>query len=82
MNLIFVLKEVGLMIEAFVARLVLILDFLFGCHHGHLSRVFTIGGETYRVCFDCAARFEYSMKTMSVERRLSSAPVMTRFRIA
>ena len=70
------------MIEAFVARLVLILDFLFGCHHGHLSRVFTLSGETYRVCFDCGAKFEYSMKTMSVERRLSSAPVMTRFRIA
>jgi len=70
------------MIEAFVARLVLVLDFLFGCHHGHLSRVFTLEGETYRVCFDCGARFEYSMATMSIERRIPSAPVMTRFRIA
>ena len=70
------------MLGALVARLVVILDFLFGCHHGHLSRVFTLGGETYRVCFDCGAKFEYSMKTMSVERRLSSAPVTTRFRIA
>ena len=70
------------MLGAFVARLVVILDFLFGCHHGHLSRVFTLGGEAYRVCFDCAAKFEYSLKTMSVERRLSSAAVMTRFRIA
>jgi len=69
------------MIEAFVARLVLIFDFLFGCHHGHLSRVFTLGGETYRVCCDCGARFTYSLETMSVERRLSSAPVMTRCRI-
>lgn len=70
------------MIEAFVARLVRILDFLFGCHHGHLSRVFTLDCETYRVCFDCGAKFEYSLKTMSVERRLSSTPVLTRFRIA
>ena len=70
------------MVEAFVAKLVLILDFLFGCHHGHLSRVFTLGGETYRVCCDCAARFKYSLQTMSVERRLSSTPVITRFRIA
>ena len=70
------------MIEAFVARLVPILDFLFGCHHGHLSRVFTLGGETYCVCCDCGARFKYSLETMSVERRLSSAPVMTRFRVA
>jgi hypothetical protein len=27
-----------------------VLDFLFGCHHGHLSRVFTLKDETYRVC--------------------------------
>jgi hypothetical protein len=81
MKLSSALKEVGLMIEAFIARLVLILDFLLGCHHGHLSRVFTLGGETYRVCCDCGARFTYSLETMSVERRLSSAPVMTRFRI-
>lgn len=70
------------MLGALVARLVVILDFLFGCHHGHLSRVFTLGGETYRVCFDCGAKFEYSLETMSVQCRLSSAPVMTRFRIA
>jgi len=70
------------MLGALVARLVVILDFLFGCHHGHLSRVFTLGGETYRVCFDCGAKLEYSLETMSVQRRLSSAPVMTRFRIA
>jgi len=70
------------MIEAFVVRLAVILDFFFGCHHGHLSRVFTLGGETYRVCFDCGARFEYSMETMSIERRIPSAPVMTRFRVA
>jgi hypothetical protein len=28
--------------------------FVFGCHHKHLSRVFTINNRTYRVCFDCA----------------------------
>jgi hypothetical protein len=38
-------------------RLMSTLDFLFGCHHGHLSRVFTIGGRTYRVCCDCGAKF-------------------------
>lgn len=70
------------MIKALLARFEFILDFLFGCHHGPLSRVFTIGGETYRVCCDCGAKFEYSLETMSVERRLSSAPVTTRFRIA
>ena len=55
------------------------LDFVFGCHHKTLSRVFTLDGHTYRVCCDCGARFGYSLKTMSVERRL---PVLTRFRTA
>jgi hypothetical protein len=59
-----------------------VLESLFGCRHVHLSRVFTLGGQSYRVCFDCGAKFEYSLKTMSIERRLRPAPVMTRFRIA
>lgn len=70
------------MVNALWARFELILDILFGCHHSHLSRVFTIGGETYRVCCGCGAKFEYSLHTMSIERRLPSAHVMTRFRIA
>lgn len=48
------------------------LDFLFGCHHSHLSRVFTIEGRTYRVCCDCGAKFKYSLATMRTERRLSA----------
>jgi hypothetical protein len=59
-----------------------VLDFLFGCHHAHLSRVFTLGGETYRVCFECGAKFEYSLESMSIERRCPPAPVIRRFRIA
>ncbi len=70
------------MIEAFLVKLADFLDLLFGCHHSHLSRVFTLQGETYRVCLECGAKFEYSMQTMSMERRIRSAPVMTRFRIA
>jgi uncharacterized membrane protein len=58
------------------------LDFVFGCHHKNLSRVFTLDGHTYCVCLDCGARFEYSLKTMSVERRLPVVPVLTRFRTA
>ena len=65
-----------------MARLVTVLDFLFGCHHGHLSRVFTLGGETYRVCCDCGAKYGYSLETMSIKRRLPLVPVSTRFRIA
>jgi len=42
-------------------------DFLFGCHHRNLSRVFTISGETYKVCWNCGAKFSYSLTNMSVE---------------
>ena len=50
-------------------------EFLFGCHHSNLSRVFTIGGHSYRVCCDCGAQFRYSLETMSIQRRdLSSQP--------
>jgi hypothetical protein len=59
-----------------------VLDFLFGCHHGHLSRVFTLKDETYRVCCDCGAKFAYSLESMSIERRLPLTPLSTRFRIA
>jgi hypothetical protein len=40
-------------------------DFLFGCRHGTISRVFTIRGRTYQVCCDCGATREYSLETMS-----------------
>ncbi len=65
-----------------MARLVTVLDFLFGCHHGRLSRVFTLDGQTYRVCCDCGAKYGYSLATMSIERRLPAVPVPTRFRMA
>ncbi len=45
------------------------LDFVFGCHHTNLSRVFTIGGRSYKVCCDCGAEFRYSLETMSIKQR-------------
>lgn len=62
--------------------IIAILDFLFGCHHVHLSRVFTLHGESYKVCCDCGAKFAYSLETMSIECRLPLTPVLTRFRVA
>ena len=41
-------------------------DFIFGCRHGNLSRVFTIGGDTYIVCCLCGIKFPYSLDSMSV----------------
>jgi hypothetical protein len=32
-------------------------QFAFCCHHGHLSRVFTIKKRTYKVCLDCGEEF-------------------------
>jgi hypothetical protein len=68
--------------ESFMAILLAILDFLFGCNHLHLSRVFTLQAETYRVCCDCGAKFAYSLETMSIEHRLPLTPVLTRFRLS
>jgi hypothetical protein len=35
-----------------------IFQFVFGCRHRHLSRVFTIKHRTYKVCFDCGQEFD------------------------
>ena len=51
-----------------------LLNFLFGCHHRNLSRVFTIRRETYRVCCDCGAEFDYSLDTMAINRRQAPRP--------
>ena len=51
-----------------------LLDFLFGCHHSNLSRVFTIRRRTYRVCCDCGAEFDYSLQRMAIEHQSAQAP--------
>jgi hypothetical protein len=35
-----------------------LLQFIFGCRHRHMSRVFTIKLRTYKVCFDCGREFD------------------------
>lgn len=39
-------------------------QFAFGCHHGHLSRIFTIERRTYQVCLECGQKFDYSWELM------------------
>ncbi len=41
-----------------------LVNWLFGCHHHNVSRVFTIQGRTYQVCFDCGAELGYSWDRM------------------
>jgi hypothetical protein len=52
-----------------------VLDLLFGCRHRNLSRVFTIGGQTYRVCCGCGAKFSYSLANMSTMPRQPSTRI-------
>jgi hypothetical protein len=48
------------------AFLPFIFEWIFGCHHRHLSRVFTIDRQTYKVCFACGTKLRYSWRTMSL----------------
>jgi hypothetical protein len=42
------------------------LELACGCHHAKLSRVFTIEGRSYKVCCDCSAKFDYSLRSLSI----------------
>jgi hypothetical protein len=39
-------------------------EIFFGCSHGHLTRIFTVKQETYRVCLDCGKHIPYSPISM------------------
>jgi hypothetical protein len=47
-----------------------VFQFVFGCRHRHLSRVFTIKHRTYKVCFDCGREFDLpdASRTETVSR--------------
>jgi hypothetical protein len=71
------------LLDSVTSPLAQALEMAFGCHHGKLSRVFTIGGRSYKVCCECGARFRYSWRTMSIVRprpRLLRALRHLRFR--
>jgi uncharacterized membrane protein len=55
-------------------RYIATIDSVFGCHHSNRSRLFMIGGHSYRVCCDCGARFDYVLEVTSNERRDFSRP--------
>lgn len=54
------------------------LEYAFGCHHTKLSRVFTIRGRSYKVCCECGATFNYSLRTMSILSRHRLLPALRR----
>jgi len=39
-------------------------EILFGCSHGRLTRPFTLGEQTYKVCLDCGKQIYYSAQEM------------------
>jgi hypothetical protein len=43
-------------------------QFVLGCHHSQMSRVFTIKKRTYQVCCGCGQEFEYSWTLMHPNR--------------
>jgi hypothetical protein len=45
-----------------------IFRFVFGCHHGRVSGVFTIKKRTYQVCLECGQEFGYSWTLMRPTR--------------
>jgi hypothetical protein len=61
-----------------------IFQFLFGCRHRHLSRVFTIKHRTYKVCFDCGREFDLptSHAPIRPDRSQSSGVGANRHRVA
>lgn len=65
----------------FMYPLVVALDFAMGCHHRHMSRVFTLEGRTYKVCCDCGEDFDYSLQKMSIIRHRGVRPALRRLRM-
>lgn len=57
-----------------------ILEMLFGCRHGNITRPITpvhkfsgVAGETYVACLSCGKRLHYDLTKMCVGKPLDSA---------
>jgi hypothetical protein len=78
----FIAMENRSLLQELMEWVLRVLDFVFGCHHSNLSRVFTIDRRTYRLCCLCGARFKYSLETMAMDRHAYwSTPVPTSMRM-
>ena len=56
---VFVLALFALSPKAHMKSLFSIFRFVFKCRHQEMSRVFTIKGRTYRVCFQCGRELTF-----------------------
>ena len=68
------------LLDSLAHPLARVLERAFGCHHTGLSRVFTINDRTYKVCLQCGASFDYSLKDMSIVHRRRFFPALMRLR--
>ena len=59
-----------------------IFEWIFGCHHRKLSRVFTIDHKTYQVCFGCGRKLQYSWKAMSLIKTSETPQTLASFTTA
>ena len=48
----------------FMKFLLRLFEFVVGCHHRQMSRVFTIKKRTYRVCFECGQEFDAKVSSI------------------
>jgi hypothetical protein len=51
-----------------------LIQFAFGCRHGHMSSVFTIKKRSYRVCLSCGREFDYAGPLMPFIGGLGAKP--------
>ena len=59
-----------------------IFEWIFGCHHRQLSRVFTIDHRTYQVCFNCGGQLQYSWRAMSLIKTSETPQTLASFTTA
>jgi hypothetical protein len=51
-------------------KIMMVLEFVFGCWHRNLSRPFTLSGWTYEVCLSCGRKFAYDRAEITLGQEL------------
>lgn len=54
----------NVLIDCLRAVVSFFMEILFGCNHSRLTRPFTLGEETYKVCLECGKQIYYSAQEM------------------
>lgn len=49
---------------------------LFGCWHNNISRPFTLGKTSYRICLECGARRQFNPETLETKGGFYFPPVI------